>query len=474
MDIEPIGLITIAIGFLVLLTHPNVSLYVFWCWTLLGSAAAINLPALGGASIPPAHLLLAFMAARTIWDLSQSKHANHFSSSAAVPLLIITVAYGLVVTIFMPRLLLGDTDVFAIARSGQSGRITLVPLAPVSGNFTQSVYFFADLICFLVFCFYANGIAAMRSFALAGITCAIANLAFAAIDLITYNTGTGEILSFIRNANYAMLNEAELGGLKRIAGSFTEASAFASTTLWLFAFTSRLWVLGVFSRITGITAALSLICILLATSTTGYAGLMIYALFDYTRLLGSILFGRVSRRLVYAVVFGPIVVAIAVTALALNDTIWTSILEVFRLTFLEKGSSESGEERGSWNAQAINNVIDTYGLGVGIGSTRASSWVLAVLASLGIPGAICYFGFIVAVLFAPAAQDSFAAKVQSAASSACLALLIVASIGGAFVDLGLAFFMLAAFALGTRLSTLPGRKSILGQQNALGTTPPRV
>jgi hypothetical protein len=235
-----------------------------------------------------------------------------------------------------------------------------------------------------------------------------------------------------------------------------------------------LWVLGVYPRVAGIASALSLTCILFATSTTGYAGLAVYTLFEYTRILGSIFLGRRSRRIVFVVVFGPIVVAIVVMALALNDTIWTDIVEIFRLAFFEKASSESGVERGSWNAQAITNVIDTYGFGVGIGSTRASSWVLAVLASLGIPGAICYFGFIVAVLFAPTAQDPFAAKVQSAAASACFALLIVASIGGAFVDLGLPFFMLAAFALGTRRSTLPGRRSILGQRNALGTAPPRI
>jgi hypothetical protein len=459
MDIEPIGLITIAVGFLVLLSGPNVSLYLFWCWTLLGSAAAVILPAFGGASIPPAHLLLAFMAARAIHDSQGRKDAHDFPSSAAIPLLITTVAYGLIITILAPRLFLGDTDVFAINRNGQVGRIMLIPLAPVSGNFTQSLYFLADLVCFIIFCVYANNIAVARSFALAGITCAIANFAFAAIDLITYGTGTQEILSFIRNANYAMLNEAELGGLKRITGSFTEASAFAATTLWLFAFTSRLWVLGVFSRMAGITAALSLICLLLATSTTGYAGLIIYALFDFTRLAASTILGRGSRRLVFTVVLLPLIVSGAVIILALNDTIWTTVLDIFRFTFLEKASSDSGVERASWNAQAVQNVIDTYGLGVGIGSTRTSSWVLAVLASLGIPGSIFYFGFVVAVLFVPAAQDPFAAKIQSAASSACVALLIVASIGSPFVDLGLPFFMLAAFALGTRLSTLPGRGS---------------
>jgi len=51
------------------------------------------------------------------------------------------------------------------------------------------------------------------------------NLTFAGLDLATYFTGTTEVLSFIRNANYAMLVEDQAAGFKRIVGSFPEASS---------------------------------------------------------------------------------------------------------------------------------------------------------------------------------------------------------------------------------------------------------
>ena len=74
------------------------------------------------------------------------------------------------------------------------------------------------------------------------LACGCGNILFAGLDYLTYFTGTGDYLSFMRNATYRIFDTAEVIGLKRLIGSFPEASAFASTTLTLFAFSLTLWL----------------------------------------------------------------------------------------------------------------------------------------------------------------------------------------------------------------------------------------
>jgi hypothetical protein len=58
-----------------------------------------------------------------------------------------------------------------------------------------------------------------------------ADLAFAAIDLGGYWTGAGDLLAFLRNGSYRMLDNTVILDFKRIVGSFPEASTFAYFTL---------------------------------------------------------------------------------------------------------------------------------------------------------------------------------------------------------------------------------------------------
>jgi hypothetical protein len=61
-------------------------------------------------------------------------------------------------------------------------------------------------------------------------------------------------------------------------------------------------------------------------------------------------------------------------------------------TLLEKADSASGSERFYWNQKSWMAFLDTHGLGVGLGSSRASSTFVAILSQLGIAGALL-FGF---------------------------------------------------------------------------------
>jgi hypothetical protein len=64
---------------------------------------------------------------------------------------------------------------------------------------------------------------------------------------------------------------------------------------------------------------------------------------------------------------------------------------------VNKVASTSGEERAYWNYRSLQSLYDTAGLGIGLGSSRASSWIIAVLSQLGIAGSLM-FGVLIAAI----------------------------------------------------------------------------
>jgi hypothetical protein len=116
---------------------------------------------------------------------------------------------------------------------------------------------------------------------------------------------------------------------------------------------------------------------------------------------------------------------------------------------LNKMSTDSGVERSSWNRQAMQNFIDTFGFGVGNGSVRASSILFGIPASLGVLGTLL-FGLFLAGVFLGKPRglqfDHLDDAFRQAAKYACLGWFIAGATSGAVIDLGLPFFALAALA----------------------------
>jgi hypothetical protein len=229
MSIEPIGLLTIIVGFLCLQLGSRATFATFVVAALFGSAAALLI---GSANIQPAHLLLAFVAATV---LRHPREAAGAISAVRLPKpgfwLMCLVLYGVISGILMPRLLAGSTQIVPLGVSEYANTGSTVPLGPVSSNFTQGVYLVADLICFTMTVAIASTLAGFVAIAAALVAYAAGNVLFALLDLGTYSTGTQWMLDFMRNAQYTLHNEEEVSGLKRIVGSFTETSAFARSTL---------------------------------------------------------------------------------------------------------------------------------------------------------------------------------------------------------------------------------------------------
>jgi hypothetical protein len=445
MSIAPIGLLTIMIGVICLQLGYRATVTTLIVATLFGSAAAILI---GSANIPPAHLLLAFVATATLsrrFEMSGAIGAMSFPKPGFW--LMCLVIYGVATGILMPRLLAGSTPIIPLGTSEYADTGSTVPLGPVSSNFTQGVYLVADFVCFAMIVAIASTRAGFATITSALVAYAAGNVLFALLDLGTYTTGTQWTLEFMRNAQYTLHIDEEVGGLKRIVGSFTEASAFAHSTLGALGFTGTLWLCGYRPALTGTLALASLFLVVLSTSSTGLAGTPPVLLILYATALMRRGFHPSRPYTSAAVLCAPLLVIAVVLAAQLDSEASEPIRRYIDDLIFSKSASSSGIERSAWNTFGLQNFFDSYGLGVGLGTVRTSSFAVALLSNVGIPGTIFY------LLFAGSAfgrlrgtPRSSWADVRLAARNACLGLIIADTFAGTTVEQGLLFYVLAGLA----------------------------
>jgi hypothetical protein len=448
MTIEYIGLVTLLVGFISLYRAPPFIVYAFFCSTLLGSAAAFVLDSLGGTNISPSHLLLGFLAVRLLSDPGVANAGmRQMSIGQSGFWLFLTLIYSIVGAYSLPRLFYGTTQIFPV----RAANAFTIALQPAMSNVTQSIYFTADFISFILLAGYASTLTGRKVLGGAMLAGATANLVFGALDLISYFTNTTDLFLFIRNANYAMLNDTEVAGLKRIVGSFTEASSFGAATLTYFAFTSRLWLLGIWPRSTLALSLLSLCALIFSTSSTAYVGLAAILALIYIQALFEALRHPVTTQEGTFIIVAPLVLGLIALVILLNDSYSTYIYNYLDGVLFNKLNTASGRDRSALNTQAIQNFFDTFGFGVGNGSIRASSFPVAALASLGIAG-VLVFGIFFATLFfsrfpKSETSDRVDGAYRQAAKMACVASLVTATTSGALIDLGLPFYAFAALCV---------------------------
>jgi hypothetical protein len=450
VHIEVIGILTIVLGVTGWFAGDAFATYALVGSTLLASAATIILSSLGGASIQPSYILLGFL---TLRFAVSSENLLAIAKSLSCPhlgfWLLLMVTYAVIAAVFFPRLFAGTTYVFSSGRGGSLlGGTPEIPLGPTSTNITQSVYLIGDLICFLVFVNYASTPKGVLSIVKSFLIAAMLNLAFAVVDLVSYRVGAGNLLDFLRNADYRMLDDATAVGFKRIVGSFPEASTFAFFTVGFFAFSTKLWLDGIWPRINGPIALASLCALIFATSSTGYAAAAAFIFVLFVVSCGKVMLGAVRKSIMTAVLVLPLLVTAGLVGLSLYQPSWQMLERMVDESVLYKLSSNSGVERTRWNEQALTNFVDTYGAGAGVGSVRASSFLIALLGNVGVPGALLYGVFLIGVCLKRSDRWSapFPAACQSAARWSCFAQLCGASVAGSFIDLGLPFFVLAGLA----------------------------
>jgi hypothetical protein len=200
----------------------------------------------------------------------------------------------------------------------------------------------------------------------------------------------------------------------------------------------------------------TLAAILFSFSTTGYIALIVYLTIAYSSLLI-----RSDRNTPYAMrsstnraIFlslGPLLVLAGATAVAIKPDLISPIVDTFDASITNKLGSASGVERTSWNMVGLRAFFETFGLGAGIGSVRTSSFLVGVLANLGIIGAVFFTVFLARLFLVDRSARSGLADNESrqyaaAARAGCFTIFVASAVSSSSVDLGIHFFVMAGLA----------------------------
>lgn len=445
MELTVIGLIVIATGLMALYTSYHAVIYGVVVYSLFGCALALGL---GGIGVLPAQLFLAFFTVRAFNLVGSKRLGDAFALDKPGFWLLCNCMWGVVGAIILPRLLRGSTLVFPVDRSGDgSGTLLLQPLGPVSGNLSQAIYCISDVVVYCCMFALLKYRGTYRALATAFFWLTFLDVLAGVIDIASHAVGI-DVLTYVKTAQFAMLTGVELGGLVRISGTFSEASSYAGFTVPLFVFCLQLWVVGYRKKIAGALAISSGLMLLLSTSGTAYVGLggyLLILLFSRPGVISRDAMVRKNRLWIIAgcgAVLGTLYVVLFLPAVV------SALSDFFNSAVMDKAGSDSGIERMSWNNQGITNFIDTFGIGVGLGSIRASSFIVVLLSNLGVVGVVCYGLFIGRSLLlpVPAHYPLEERAICFAARHGVIATLICASSSAGVFELGTPFYVWAAAA----------------------------
>jgi hypothetical protein len=160
----------------------------------------------------------------------------------------------------------------------------------------------------------------------------------------------------------------------------------------------------------------------------------------------------------------PLVVVAAILAAQLNEEASKPIRDYIDVLIFSKSGSDSAIERTAWNTFALQNFFDSYGLGVGLGTVRTSSFPISLLSNVGVPGTIFYLFFAAsAFLRRRGTPHTFSSDVRLAARNACLGLIIGATFAGTTVEQGLFFYVLAGMACAEPERNIAVRSPVLAR-----------
>jgi hypothetical protein len=408
-----------------------------------GSTAFATLTSLGGSTpliytFFAALLVTAVAARRRIWQ----ELGSVFGSVRPIWMLACLMLYAIVGAWLLPRLFAGQISVFVQTKT-RKGVVESV-LEPVSANTTQTAYFILGGLTAIALCVLLQRGDRLKHVRRGFFVWCCLHTGLGLVDFIGKLAGAGDVLAPIRTAGYAMLTGDSQAGFSRIAGAYSEASTFGAASLACLAFTYTYWrkTKSVLAQWLTVTVFL---LIVLSTSSTAYVGLAVISIPVAISLTRALL----KRRLQADEVLILAALAVGLTIIAgisiYDEKILAPFQQLFEATIVNKSSSSSGHQRMYWNIKSLEAFSDTTGLGIGFGSSRASSWAIAVLSQLGLVGSLMMAALAVTVVrglepFREWADPETDAIVSSLRACA-LANILAASVGGGTADPGMLFFI---------------------------------
>lgn len=447
-------MIQLAISLLILLRASLTSAFVLMMYCgMLGGSAALLLPALGGSSIPPQQVALVFVLiaaamspGRPLLLLPEAIRANRW--------LVCFVLYGVATAILAPRLFAGTMKVAPLKPLDYGSMFETALLAPSSQNLTSAFYLFGTLMialtAYLVARTQRGAIAALMS---AGIAIAWTHVALGLIVMAARGTALDPLLSLIRNGRYAQLDQG-YEGFVRIRGLFPESSSYAEFGFAFLVMNAELWYRGIRPSATGPAAFALATMMIFSTSSTAYVALTAYVLLFVLRAFLMPRLAPATRVRQFGSAVLVILVLIA-TLMLLVPELPAKFADMINDMTVGKPGSDSGQQRLFWAMQGWSTFVGSYGLGIGPGSFRSSSIVMAILGSTGVIGTAAFLFYLYGVV-QPKRRSTYGRadliehSIGGAFAVAALFSLVPAAASSPKADPGSAFAILAGAALALR------------------------
>lgn len=284
------------------------------------------------------------------------------------------------------------------------------PLQPNINHLAQSINAIGNLVCFILagmlahLCGRERAVRSMAiGFVAAGIVTAVIGtyqracyLGFCNLDITLWSTNPSLHQSF--DSIYGSLY-----GIRRVALPFIEPSyagawfaALAAAALAMLSL-SKHWLMALASLLLLVSALFNTIA---ATGIIAFIGFI--SIYFFISILASIFaIFRNANKLNWPI-YRPLVVCVAMTAIIGVGLVASPTLRGGAVEIADKVSNfnspdpiRGSRSRGEANTHALTLAINTTGLGVGMGSNRASGFLHGLLGNVGFLGVIFFLAALV-------------------------------------------------------------------------------
>jgi hypothetical protein len=266
------------------------------------------------------------------------------------------------------------------------------PLSFQNTNVSHTIY----LVCVLAF--FAAAVRQMSSHPRMLESCAnwytvagILATGTALYDLLRWKYGLPSIAWLFENPQYGKslflaTSQGEFlqrsGDYLRVSGCFPEASYFGQFEAAFFPFALyRAMKAG--HKTDWLAAIISLVGLVLSVSPEAYIAGGALATVATWRAM------KVGRRIHPAVLRAAAVILIGGSLFAV---FYEPIMNRASTAIDQKIQTDSFAMRTTWDLIGARVFVETYGIGAGLGSNRASSLLMTILSNIGVPGALLFLG----------------------------------------------------------------------------------
>ncbi|WP_421698346.1 hypothetical protein [Ancylobacter sp.] len=389
-----------------LFSRRQLLLWLFFAMLPFGMFAVIPTQLTGGLSILAAPVAGALFALRQFL-LRRHGIADLLTLALRGPGILLTLFWtvALLVTLFAPRLLAGQVAVVPMAEAF----LGIALLRPTLQNVSQIGYLTLSVLLVFAFARFFS-IPRHQGLILRGLmVSAVVTIVTGALSYLSATIPLDPVLAPFKTAGYALLDKVSIGdGVPRITGLMPEASAYGALALSLLA--CLYFLRGIVDdrtqslRLNALIIALAVL-VVASTSSAGYVGLGVLALLiglDWFTRAFRINRPRFSQSGVREDFFLALaIIGFAAAAVMITPGVFEPVMERLDEVVFSKTQTDSYVERSTWTTRSLQAGLDSYLIGVGLGSTRASNFAVVLFASTGLAGFILYFGFVARLLLSP-------------------------------------------------------------------------